>query len=198
MAQHHNGNTPSESVDLELDHDLNNAATLLASETRNGVRKKTILVDLNLCHAKSYSCDDLPNIPWDNVQHGSRNVSINLSHLQNLDSIERFDDHNSDDVDATKLSYLDLPKVPFHGGVSGTDEVRHSDKGTKKKMTKTIALLSVFIMHSCAVNVRFRKFVVKFNLFNNLYKDLKTKSSGKSTLLSKKLSQILKIRSIKI
>ncbi|XP_037025057.1 uncharacterized protein LOC119066599 isoform X5 [Bradysia coprophila] len=52
----------------------------------------------------------------------------------NLDSIERFDDHNSDDVDATKLSYLDLPKVPFHGGdgVSGTDQVRHSDKGTKK------------------------------------------------------------------
>lgn len=94
---------------------------------------QTNLVDLNLYHAKSYSCDDLPNIPWDNVQHCSRNVSINLSHLQNLDSIERFDDHNSDDVDATKLSYLDLPKVPFHGGNGGTDEVGHNDKGAKKK-----------------------------------------------------------------
>ncbi|XP_037025050.1 uncharacterized protein LOC119066599 isoform X1 [Bradysia coprophila] len=133
-SSHPNGDAPSESVDLELEHDLHNASTLLASEKRNGVRKKTNLVDLNLYHAKSYSCDDLPNIPWDNVQHCSRNVSINLSQLQNLDSIERFDDHNSDDVDATKLSYLDLPKVPFHGGdgVSGTDQVRHSDKGTKK------------------------------------------------------------------
>jgi len=92
MAHSSNGNAPSESVDLELEHDLHNASTLLASEKRNGVRKK------------------------------------------NLDSIERFDDHNSDDVDATKLSYLDLPKVPsFHGGgVSGTDVVRHSDKDTKK------------------------------------------------------------------
>ncbi|XP_037025053.1 uncharacterized protein LOC119066599 isoform X2 [Bradysia coprophila] len=91
-SSHPNGDAPSESVDLELEHDLHNASTLLASEKRNGVRKK------------------------------------------NLDSIERFDDHNSDDVDATKLSYLDLPKVPFHGGdgVSGTDQVRHSDKGTKK------------------------------------------------------------------
>lgn len=90
-------------------------------------------MDLNLYHVKSYSCDDLPNIPWDTVQHCSRNVSINLSHLQNLDSIERFEDHNSDDVDATKLSYLDLPKVPFHGSsVSGTDDVRHSDNRTKK------------------------------------------------------------------
>lgn len=35
-----NGNAPSESVDLELEHDLHNASTLLASDRRNGVRKK--------------------------------------------------------------------------------------------------------------------------------------------------------------
>lgn len=42
MAQpsHSNGNAPSESVDLELEHDLHNASTLLASQKRNGVRKK--------------------------------------------------------------------------------------------------------------------------------------------------------------
>ncbi|KAJ6646718.1 hypothetical protein Bhyg_01931 [Pseudolycoriella hygida] len=131
-SSHTNGNAPTESVELEIEHNLHNASTLLASDKRNGVRKKTNLVDENLCQIKSYSCDDLPNIPWDNVRDGSANVSINLSHLQNLDSIERFDDHNSDDVDATKLSYLDLPKVPFHGGVGGTDEVRHSIKDTKK------------------------------------------------------------------
>lgn len=90
---------------------------------------QTNLVDLK---DKSYSCDDLPNIPWDNIQHCSRNVSINLSQFQNVDSIDRFDDQHSDDVDATKLSYLDLPKVPFHGGGKGTDEVRHNDRDKKK------------------------------------------------------------------
>lgn len=35
-----NGNVPHESADLELEHDLHNASTLLASEKRNGVRKK--------------------------------------------------------------------------------------------------------------------------------------------------------------
>lgn len=40
QATHANGNAPTESVDLELEHDLHNASTLLASEKRNGVRKK--------------------------------------------------------------------------------------------------------------------------------------------------------------
>lgn len=39
-ASHTNGDAPTESADLELEHDLHNASTLLASEKRNGVRKK--------------------------------------------------------------------------------------------------------------------------------------------------------------
>lgn len=111
---------------------------------------QTNLVDLKLYHAKSYSCDDLPDIPWDNVQHCSRNVSINMSHLQNLDSIERFDDHNIDDVDATKLAYLDLPKVPFHG-VNSTSEIRHSDnnKGTKKNDNEDCTVKCLYYTLMC-------------------------------------------------
>lgn len=114
---------------------------------------QTNLVDVNLYTAKSYSCDDLPNIPWDNVQHCSINVPINLSHLQNLDSIERFDDHNSDDVDATKLSYLDLPKVPFHGDDRGTDEVRrisdNNKKGTKTNDDEDCAVKCLYYTLMC-------------------------------------------------
>lgn len=40
-----NGNAPTESADLELEHDLHNASTLLASEKRNGVRKKVKFIN---------------------------------------------------------------------------------------------------------------------------------------------------------
>lgn len=43
-----NGNAPTQPVDLEVEHDVHNTSTLLASEKRNGVRKKVSVTQWQL------------------------------------------------------------------------------------------------------------------------------------------------------
>lgn len=87
---------------------------------------------------------DLPDIPWNRLDRGSDSVSMYTSRFQkDLDSIEKCD-ATDDDVDATRMVYLDPKNMTCGYGAEKrqpTSKQRRDDPDDEEKEDKGVRCL---------------------------------------------------------